>query len=128
MPEVAIDPAGQHREVHRETRVGMETVVGRIVYWVFGAIEVLVAIRFALKLFGANPDAGFVQMVYGISGVFMAPFLAVFPSQNVSAAVFEWSALLAIAVYALIAWGIVQLVSAVSPRENVSTVEEQRRD
>jgi hypothetical protein len=36
---------------------------------------------------------------------------------------FEWSALLAIAVYALIAWGLVALIEAISPRERAETVE-----
>ena len=124
MPEVVAGP-GQHREVHRETRVGIEVVAARVVYWVFGVIEALIALRFALHLFGANAAAPFVQFVYRISAGFMEPFYAVFPSQRVATVVFEWSALLAIVVYALIAWGIVSLIFAISPREGVSTVEER---
>jgi len=46
----------------------------------------------------------------------------------VAGATFEWSALVAIAVYALLAWGIVQLIRAVNPREHAQTVERVEKD
>src|SRR5262249_48351103 len=33
----------------------------QLVYWIFGLIEGLIAIRFVLKALGANPTAGFAQ-------------------------------------------------------------------
>jgi hypothetical protein len=72
---------------------------------------------------GANPDAGFTQIIYSLSEPFMAPFFAVFGTTQVNGSVFEWSALLAIIVYALLAWGIGALVSAVTPRASAGTVE-----
>jgi YggT family protein len=124
MAEAAVRSGGQHRQVHSETHVPIETVLARIVYWVFGAIEILLLFRFVLRLFGANPHAPFTEFVYRLSGYFMAPFLAVFPTVRLEQAVFEWSALLAAFVYALIGWGIVSLIYAVVPREGVTTVEE----
>ena len=109
--------------VHTESRAPIESILARIVWYVFGAIEVLIAVRFVLKLLSANVAAGFVQFVYGLSGVFMIPFEAVFRTQSSHGAAFEWSALVAIAVYALIAWGLVALIGAVSPRNNAQTVE-----
>ena len=121
--------SGRRSQVHTEVRAPVEVVISRVVYFVFGLIEVLIAIRFVLLLLGANIAAGFVQMVYGASGIFMAPFIAIFKTQRVaSGAVFEWSALVAIAVYALIAWGAVALVGVVSPREQAQTVERTERD
>jgi hypothetical protein len=102
--------------------------MARVVVFVFGAIETLIAIRFALMLFGANAEAGFVRLVYGISDVFMSPFVAIFGTDQVSGATIEWSALVAIAVYALIAWGIVALIGAVSPRTHARTVERVETD
>lgn len=101
----------------------MEVVMSRVIMFVFGVIEVLIAIRFVLKLTGANAEAGFAQFIYGVSGIFMAPFAALFTTQQAGGSVFEWSALVAIAVYALVAWGLVALIRAVSPREHASTVE-----
>lgn len=118
-----------HRsQVHTEVRAPIEAVLSRLVMFVFGAIEVLIGVRFVLKLFGANNEAGFVQMVYGVSSVFMSPFAKIFATQRVSGATFEWSALVAIAVYALIAWGLVALVHAISPREAAQTVERIETD
>ena len=61
-------------QVHTEVRAPIEAVVTRVVWFVFGVIEVLIAVRFVPKLLGVNSAAGFVQFVYGVSGVFMAPF------------------------------------------------------
>lgn len=113
-----------HRsQVHTEVRRPIEAVVSRIVMFVFGVIEVLIAIRFVFTLLGANAEAGFVKLVHDLSSVFMAPFDAIFNTQTVAGATFEWSALVAIAVYALIGWGIVALVRAASPRRHAETVE-----
>ncbi len=113
----------RHSQVHTEVRSPIETVVSRVIMFVFGVIEVLIAIRFVLMLLGANAEAGFAKMIYGVSGVFVAPFAALFNTQEAGGAVFEWSALVAIAVYALVAWGLVALIRAVSPREQSQTVE-----
>jgi len=115
-------------QVHTEVRAPIESVVARVVWFVFGVIEVLIAIRFVLKLLGANVAAGFVQFVYGLSGVFMAPFSTIFGAPRVSGSIFEWSALVAIAIYALIAWGIVALIRAVNPRDRSETVERVEKD
>lgn len=118
-----------HRtEVHTEVRVPAEEVMTKVVWFIFGVIEVLIAIRFVLMLLGANAEAGFVRMIYAVSDIFMAPFVAIFATQEVSGATFEWSALVAIAVYALIAWGIVALIHAIGPREHAETVERSVKD
>lgn len=110
--------------VSSETHRPVEAIIISIVYFVFGFIEVILGLRFLLRLFGANPDAGFVQLIYSIAAPFMAPFEAVFATPQVEGAVFDWSVLLAIAVYALIAWGIASLVRAMTPRRSAGTVEQ----
>ena len=99
-------------QLHTEVRSPIETVLSRVVWFVFGVIEILIAIRFVLTLLGANAEAGFVNFIYTVSDVFMAPFNAIFSTGRVSGATIEWSALVAIAVYALIAWGLVALIGA----------------
>jgi len=97
--------------------------ISRVVMFVFGVIELLILVRFVLLLVGANTQSGFVQWIHQISGVFMAPFNAIFGTQTINGAVFEWSALVAIAVYALIAWLIVALIRALTPNRSAETVE-----
>ena len=115
-------------QVHTEVRTPIETVLERIVWFVFGAIDVLIAVRFVLELLGANAQAGFVQLVYGLSDLFMAPFNAIFSTQRFAGSRLEWSALVAMAIYALIAWGLVMLIRAVSPRERSETVQRVEKD
>lgn len=81
----------------------------QIVWYVLGLMEVLLAFRFALKLFGANPDAAFTAGIYGITYVFAAPFLNVFRITQVAGSVFEWTTILAMFVYWVLAVGIIRL-------------------
>jgi len=87
---------------------------GRVVYYIFGILEVLLAFRLVFKLLGANPNSGFVSFIYSISQVFLVPFTAIFRSavtQGIETkAVLEPSIVIAMIVYALIAWGIVKLI------------------
>jgi len=115
-------------QVHTEVRAPIEAVVSRVVLFVFGFIEVLIGIRFVLKLLGANAVAPFVQFIYGVSAIFVAPFNAIFGTASVAGSVFEWSSLVAIAIYALVAWGIVALIRAVNPRDRSETVERVEKD
>ena len=115
-------------QVHTEVRSPVETVLARVIWFVAGVIEVFLAIRFVLTLLGANAEAGFSKLIYGVSDVFMAPFNAIFSTGRVSGATFEWSALVAMAVYALIAWGLVALIGVVSPRKHAQTVETVQTD
>lgn len=84
--------------------------ITQIAWLVTSVLEVLIGVRVLLKLFGANPQAGFAQFIYGTTAVFLAPFAALFPSPSASGSVLELSSLVAMLVYALLAWGIVRIV------------------
>lgn len=82
----------------------------QVVWYILGIVEVLLAFRFLLKLLGANAGAGFTQFIYGITYIFAEPFLYVFNNSRIIAgSVFEWTTLLAMAVYWVIAVGIIKL-------------------
>ena len=95
---------------------------GQIVYFVFGVLEALLIIRLVMKLLGANPDAGFSQLIYGITYPFVALFQGVFPNAGGRGGVLELSTLLALIVYALVAWGIVRLIYLLAERRTTSAV------
>lgn len=80
------------------------------IYFIFGFLEILLAIRLLLKLAGANVVSGFVRFIYGITGIFVLPFQGIFRQASASSSVLEPSTIVAIFVYMLIAWGIVKLV------------------
>lgn len=93
----------------------------RIVEFILGVVEVVLGLRFLLKLFGANPNSGFASFVYDVTSPLTAPFRAVFGTTVEQGAVFEWSTLLAMAVYALVAWGVIRLIDmAMRPTEGFS--------
>ena len=82
----------------------------QLVYWVFGLIEGLIAIRFILKALGANPSAGFAQFIYGVTAPLVAPFLGLFGNPTSQGSVLELTSIVALIVYALLAWLIGKLV------------------
>jgi hypothetical protein len=81
----------------------------QIVWYIVGVVEVLLGFRFILKLLAANPAAGFTTFIYGITEPFAAPFLNVFRIPRVEGSILEWTTLLAMLVYLLIAWAIIKL-------------------
>ena len=92
----------------------------QIVWYILGFFEVLLAFRFILKLLAANPTAGFSNFIYDISHPFAAPFLNVFRVTRVEGSILEWTTLLAMLVYWLIAWAIIKLITM---SKSVSTPE-----
>ncbi len=100
----------------------------QILWYIFGVLEVLLMFRFFLKLFAGNPNAGFTEFVYSISSPLVAPFISVFRVSQVEGNVFEWTTLLAMFVYWLIALGITELLlmsKSVSTKEAAIKLNEQ---
>jgi len=91
--------------------------LSQIVYFIFGIIEALILIRLVLRLLAANPNATFTSLMYQLSYPFVAPFQGVFPSPAASqGSVLELSSVLAIIVYALLAYFIVRLIELAQRR------------
>jgi hypothetical protein len=101
----------------------------QIVWYLLGLLEILLAFRFVLKLLAANPVAGFSSFIYGITYIFTAPFLSVFRISHVAGSIFEWTTILAMFVYWVIAIGIIKLflmgktVSTTEASEKLSAQE-----
>jgi hypothetical protein len=93
----------------------------QFVWFVAGVIDVLVGMRFFLKLFGASTVSPFVSLVYGVTAQLVAPFRGIFPVGAESGFVFEPAALVALVVYPLIALGVVSLIRILSQRRTVAT-------
>lgn len=87
--------------------------ITNIVWLIFGIIEILLAFRFVLRLLGANPESGFADFIYSLSGVFMAPFFGLFDEPAFNGGVFEWSTLVAIFAYLVLAWIIVRIIEVI---------------
>ncbi len=82
----------------------------QIVWYVLALMETFLVFRFVLKLLAANAAAGFTNFVYVATYIFVAPFNSVFQITQVDGSIFEWTTLLAMLVYMLVAWAIVKLL------------------
>ena len=102
----------------------------QIVWYIIGILEVLMAFRFVLKLLAANPGAGFSSFIYGVTYPFVVPFLSVFNVSKVEGSIFEWTTLLAMFVYWLLAIAIIKLFlmgKSVSTPEAAAKLDEQEK-
>ena len=81
-----------------------------VVWWIVGFVDVLLAIRFLLKLLGGSTVSGFVTFMYNITQPLVAPFHGIFNTAVQGRSILEPESLVAIAIYSLIGWGIVSLI------------------
>lgn len=100
----------------------------QVIWYILGIIEVVLAFRVILKLLGANTYSGFTSFIYAVSNPLVLPFAGILGVTGISAMVLEWSTLIAMAVYAILAYGIVaffQLVKPTNPGEVSQNVDNQ---
>lgn len=94
-----------------------------IINYVLGVIEVLLVLRFAFKLLGANPSNGFVSFLYSITGIFTAPFSGIFnpfvTSGLAAKSVFDPATIIAMIIYAAVAWGLISLIRLEAHKERL---------
>ena len=92
----------------------------KLIWFLAGVVDVLVGLRFALKLFGASTASPFVALVNGISEPLVRPFANIVPVFGQGAFVFEPAALVALAIYPLVALGAVSLIRILSQRRQIT--------
>jgi hypothetical protein len=80
------------------------------IWLVFGVIEGLLAIRFALRALGANASAGFAEFIYGLTAPLVAPFVGLFSNPSSSTSVLELNTIVAMVAYALLAWLLAKVI------------------
>lgn len=108
--------------VERETPVNY---AARVVWTILGIVEGILALRFILRLIGANPAAGFTDFVYRAAEPLLAPFFNVVRNARADASggVFEWTTLIAMVVYWLLAWAVIRLFFLSTTDDRVDFVE-----
>lgn len=81
-------------------------------------IELLLALRFILKLFAASNASEIVRWIYDTSSIIIHPFAGIFPSPVISGGfVFDITTLIAIVAYALIFEFIIYLFAVFNGRQ-----------
>jgi len=119
-PVQLAQPLPSTQPVQRSPGVSVAERAAQITYLVLGVVEALIITRVILKLLAANPGSGFVRVIYNVSAPLVAPFQGIFPTPVTQNSVLELSALVAIAVYAVIAWALARLIAIVGQRESLS--------
>jgi uncharacterized protein YggT (Ycf19 family) len=87
--------------------------VTRIVTLLFTVLEVLLLLRFILKITGATANQPLVSGLYGITEPLVRPFQGIFPEPS-GPPVLDLAALLAVAFFFLIAALVVAIVRAIT--------------
>lgn len=97
----------------------------QLVWLLFGLLEALIALRVLLKLIGANPANTFATLVYNLSSLFLWPFFGLTGTPSANGLVLEVPSIIAMFVYAVVAWVIAWIVWLVlyRPRETVVVQE-----
>lgn len=98
----------------------------RVVGVIFSIIEIILAFRFFFKLLGANPDNGFVKVIYDITQGFVGLFAGIFSKATTSGSettsIFEPGTLIAILIVAIVGWIIMKLLTRSSNNNTSSSV------
>lgn len=85
-----------------------------LIGFVLSVLEIILALRFVFRLLVANQYSAFVAALYSFSYIFAAPFNDIFTNPALGkGSVFEVSTLVAMLIYALVAWGLVALARIV---------------
>jgi hypothetical protein len=126
-------PGMEHRErvVHNvgaERRASLWQVTS-LLWLAAGLLEALIGMRVLLKLLAANPAAPFAQLVYGLSEVFVWPFLGLTITPSAEGVVLEIPSIIAMIVYALLFLALDRLIWLlfIRPRARAISIYERER-
>jgi hypothetical protein len=115
------------RDVAAERRMTIFQVT-RLIWTLLAVLEIMLGLRFLLKLMGANAASGFGGLVYGSTALFVAPFTGLLSFWSSGAMVLEVTTLVAMAIYALVFWGGVRVLGMVMERGSARTVTRTTRE
>jgi hypothetical protein len=106
-----------HAPVRRWYEYDLAGRINSVLFAVLFALEALLATRFLLLLFGANPNTGFVDFIYDLSWPFVRPFSDAFTDRTWDEGIVEVNTLLAMGVWFVAFMIIAMLVNAIVPRD-----------
>lgn len=83
----------------------------QIMYFLTGALEILLGLRLVFRILNSSTENGIVNFVYNLSAPFVGAFNGIFNDQSLGrGSVLEFSTIIAMFIYALLTWGLVQLL------------------
>lgn len=97
-----------------------------LIDFIFGLIQLILALKILLELLGANPVTPFVSWVYEICRTLQYPFQGIFPSPVLRGGfLLDMSAIVSLLVYAFIGYLVSELVRYIN--FNATRYSEERR-
>jgi len=82
----------------------------QLIWLVLGLVEAAIALRVVFKLVGVNAANSFATLLYNVTNIFVAPFASLTGAPAAGNSVFEFSSIIAMIVYLLIAWALERIV------------------
>ena len=115
------------RDVAAERR--MQTFQFKRILWgLWAFLEIMLGLRFLLKLLGASSVSGFGALVYGTTELFVMPFTGLFSFWSSGDMILEVTTLVAMAIYTLVFWGFSRVAGMIMERTGASTITRTTRE
>jgi uncharacterized protein YggT (Ycf19 family) len=90
---------------------------GKTVRFIFMVVEIVLTLRFFLKLVGANPSSPFGIFLFGITDPLAAPFESLLANPAIGSGEVEFTTLLALIVYPVFGWVVIRSIQLMFYRE-----------
>jgi hypothetical protein len=84
--------------------------ITQLIWLLTGSLEALIGLRIILKLIAANPANPFAALTYSLTDLFLWPFFGLTITPAFENMVLEISSLIAMVVYAVLAWVLIRLL------------------
>lgn len=97
----------------------------QLIWLGLGLLEGLLGLRIFLKLIGANAANPFAALLYSVTDLFLIPFVGLTGTPASNGLVFEISSVIAMIVYALLAWVLERIVWVIFYRPRTAVVNSQ---
>lgn len=84
----------------------------RVVFSVVWFVNAFLLLRILFHLLGANTDTPFIQWLYGVSSIFVTPFIGILPSPAIGqSSALDSASIVAIIMYFVAAIALVKLIN-----------------
>jgi hypothetical protein len=108
-----------HAHIHHEpASVLFARKAQQAVWYFFGILETLLALRFILLAVGANPANPFFSFILSLTSPLVAPFANLVQTPQIGASILELGTVFAMIIYLLLAVALAKLVELLLTRGN----------
>ncbi len=111
----------EHWEPDLENHIYTSKAI-QLVWLLVSILDGILALRFLLKLFAANPSSPIAAIIYSFTSLFLTPFKGLTVTPSAGGISLEIPTLFAILIYTLLGWVVVRLIGLIFYRPGGSMV------